>query len=349
MLLSIVVIAAGVVLRQVDRAHFVLGRPWAADARQLISLQRTRANDVTPLLLLLGQWVQIAGWWMLAAHGLLAACVAAAGVAVQFRHLQEVSHAAVHGVLARAKRANLLLAEVFAHHPLGLVPVPVRVRSHVRDHHPNAAEPGLDPNLIELAAAGLRPGVSRRAFAGAVLYPLTLRGLRCTVARLFELRLASGAWHRVAVLLALPVLAYLCGGWAAVICGVLLPRLVLYPQLAWLSTFVEHTWFDPDRRTGTLAEIEAGRCLRLYPANRLLAVLAAATWLPYGDLLHYAHSSHPSVRWNYLRPLERHLTPPHFLPTGLLSGDSVTRRHYTALAHAKDATPELADARSHRE
>ncbi|WP_246096002.1 hypothetical protein [Streptomyces botrytidirepellens] len=55
-------------------------------------------------------------------------------------------------------------------------------------------------------------------------------------------------------------------------------------------------WFDPEPRTGSPAWVEAGRCLRLYPNNRLLARLAAATWLPYGDLHHYAHSAHPSVR-----------------------------------------------------
>ncbi|WP_030063236.1 hypothetical protein [Streptomyces natalensis] len=58
--------------------------------------------------------------------------------------------------------------------------------------------------------------------------------------------------------------------------------------------------------------MEAGRCLRLYPRNRVLA--------------------HPSVRWNYLPALERHLGEPHFTPDGLLLGPgSVTRRHFTAL------------------
>ncbi|MFG2895372.1 hypothetical protein [Streptomyces sp. NPDC048248] len=77
---------------------------------------------------------------MLAAHGTLAAPAAAAGVAVQFRHLQEISHAAVHGVLAHTARANLLLAEVFAHLPLGLGPVALRRRRHVPDHYPHATQ-----------------------------------------------------------------------------------------------------------------------------------------------------------------------------------------------------------------
>ncbi|WP_252396490.1 hypothetical protein [Streptantibioticus parmotrematis] len=99
-----------------------------------------------------------------------------------------------------------------------------------------------------------------------------------------------------------------------------------------MSLLVEHTWFDPEQRTGTSAQVEAGRCLRLYPRNRTLAAIAATTWLPYGDLHHYAHSAHPSVRWNYLPALERHLAPRHFAPDGLLIGTAtVARRHHRAL------------------
>ncbi|MFF8790850.1 hypothetical protein [Streptomyces sp. NPDC015125] len=58
-----------------------------------------------------------------------------------------------------------------------------------------------------------------------------------------------------------------------------------------MSMLVEHRWFEAVARW-----LEAGRCLRLYYRNRALALLAAATWLPYGDLHHFAH---PSARWNY--------------------------------------------------
>ncbi|RZU37622.1 hypothetical protein EV284_2800 [Streptomyces sp. BK022] len=92
--------------------------------------------------------MQITGWWLLAAHSTLLAALSAAAVAVHFRHLQEISHFAVHGVLARTARANQLLAETFAHHPLGLGPVPARRRRHVRDHDLNATLAG-DPNLAE--------------------------------------------------------------------------------------------------------------------------------------------------------------------------------------------------------
>jgi fatty acid desaturase len=122
--------------------------------------------------------------------------------------------------------------------------------------------------------------------------------------------------------------------------GVLVPRVLLYPQLAWMSLIVEHTWFDPTVLTGAPATVEAGRCLRLYPRNRLLAALAAATWLPYGDLHHYAHSAHPAVRWSYLPALERYLGHPLFTPGGVLIGPSaVVRRHRRALAATTAAQP----------
>ncbi|MDJ0384974.1 fatty acid desaturase [Streptomyces sp. G-G2] len=332
MLLALSLLTAGILLRQADRVRFRLGRPRTANAAQLIAVQRARANNWTPTALLAGQWVQIAGYWLLAAHGWLGAVIAAAGVAVQFRHLQEISHHAVHGVLARTRRANHVLAELGAHLPLGLAPVAVRRRRHVRDHHPNATL-ASDPNLAELAQAGLGPGAARRRFAAALLFPLTARGIRTTAVTLAaNLRPQPGRYAAAPAMIAVLGAAYLTGGWAALLAGVLIPRLLLYPLLAWWSLLVEHTWFDPEHRTGTAAEIEAGRCLRLYPHNPALATLAAATWLPYGDLHHYAHSAHPGLRWNYLPALERHLPPAHFTPGALfLSPASVARRHYRAL------------------
>ncbi|MCL7382173.1 fatty acid desaturase [Streptomyces sp. 35G-GA-8] len=329
--LCLTLLITGTALRQIDRIHFARHRPHAADAARLIALQRTRANNLTPLLLLAGQWMQITGWWMLAAHGPLPAVLAAAAVAVHFRHLQEISHAAVHGVLARTPRANQLLADVFAHHPLGLGPVTSRRRRHVRDHHPNATQAD-DPNLAELRQAGLRPHTTGLAYTTALIHPLTPRGIRGTAVGFATHLRGPGAWHRTAVPAALCAAAYAAGGWPALLCGLLIPRLLLYPQLAWMSLLAEHTWFDPDHRTGTPAQIEAGRCLRLYPHNRALAAIAATTWLPYGDLHHYAHSAHPGLRWNYLPALEQHLSPPHFTPDGLLIGTAtITRRHHQAL------------------
>ncbi|MFI1972856.1 dihydrouridine synthase [Streptomyces cinnamoneus] len=333
MRLCLVLIAAGVALRQVDRAHFARKRPRTAPTADLISLQRRRVNNLTPLLLLIGQWLQIAGWWLLAAHGPLAAAVTAVAVAVHFRHLQEISHFAVHGVLARTARANLLLGEVFAHHPLALAPLPVRRRRHVHDHHPNATVVGTDPNLAELHEASLRQGATRVAFTMALIRPLTPRGIRSTMAGIVKTLRHSPS--RTITILALAGGAFAIGGPAALIWGFLVPRLLLYPQLAHLSLLVEHTWFDPAVRTGPAAYVEAGRCLRLYPRNRFLAALTAMTWLPYGDLHHYAHSAHPGMRWNYLPALERHLPPPHFTPNGLLLGSpTVAGRHFSALTPA---------------
>ncbi|MEV4506672.1 fatty acid desaturase [Streptomyces klenkii] len=345
MTLCLALLITGTALRQIDRAHFALRRPRTAPGPELIAHQRRRANNTTPLLLLAGQWVQITGWWLLATHGPLAAVIAAVAVAVHFRHLQEISHAAVHGILARTPRANLLLAEVFAHYPLALAPVPVRRRRHVRDHHPNAAIPGTDPNLAELHTAGLRAGLTRAAFATALIHPLTPRGIRTTTTTITAVLRRFPA--RAAAVIALAGTAYLAGGTAGLLWGLLVPRLLLYPQLAHLSLIIEHTWFDPQVRTGSPAWVEAGRCLRLYPRNRALAALAAATWLPYGDLRHYAHSAHPGLRWNYLPALEHHLAPPHFTPDALLLGtSSVARHHFDALTpapvgHAREDEPAM--------
>ncbi|MER6141863.1 hypothetical protein ABT174_17675 [Streptomyces sparsogenes] len=169
----------------------------------------------------------------------------------------------MHGALTRTRRANQLLAEAFAHHSLGLIPVPERRRLHVRDHHPNAARPGVDPNLGELHQAGPHPGITRAQLARAVVYPLTWRGMRSTAAGIAANIRHSGTWHRTAAVAAVLGAAYLVGDWPALICCALIPRLLLYPQMAWLSLLVEHTWFAPEPRTGSPAWVEAGRCLRL--------------------------------------------------------------------------------------
>ncbi|GAA2687135.1 fatty acid desaturase [Streptomyces lunalinharesii] len=337
-MLCLAVIAVGIALRQVDRVWFARGRPRAAGAAELISLQRRRANNWSPVLLLCGQWLQIVGWWLLAGRGPLPALAAAVGVAVACRHLQEISHFAVHGVLARTARANRLLGEAFVHLPMGLVPVEVRRRRHVRDHHPHATL-AADPNLAELRRAGLRPGIARRQFAVAFVLPLTPRGMWSTLSEIAGNLRRSPA--RIAMVATVTAAALLVGGVNAVVFAMLVPRLLLYPLLAWLSLLVEHTWFDADHRVGTPAEVEAGRCLRLYPHNRILAAVAAATWLPYGDLHHFAHSAHPAVRWNYLPALERHLGSPHYSPTGLLVGtETVAGRHLRALRSTTDTPAE---------
>lgn len=326
---AICLILAGFLLRQVDRLRHAR-RPAALTAVEAMSLQRHRATVWAPTLLLVGEWTQIVGWWILAGLGLLPAVVAALAVGVHFRHLQEISHFAVHGVLARGRRANLVLAEMFAHLPMAWPSVRERRTRHVRDHHPNATVSGVDPNLAELHAAGLLPGAGKNAVTRAALYPLSMRGLLGAVSGIAH---AVRRPDRLAAAVALAGGGYACGGWFGLLFGLAVPRLCIYPQLAWLSLLGEHTWFDPERRTGSRAEVEAGRCLRLYPKHPVMAALAAATWLPYGDLHHYAHSAHPSVRWNYLPAVERRLAPPHCSPPALLFGPrSLLERHCRALA-----------------
>jgi hypothetical protein len=336
MLIPLTIIAAGVVLRQIDRWWFSPARghdrSWSFHA--LMALQRRRANNVTPVLLLAGHWLELVGWWVLAARtgpaGWVAVTVA---VAVKFRHFQEVSHFAVHGVLTRGSKSGTVLTEAAVHAPLGFVPLPVRREKHVRRHHPNATVAGVDPNLAELHRAGLLPGASSLRFALAVVHPLTPRGLVDTWRSLATtLRPRKGAWWRLPAFAVLPVTLGVLFGWPAALFGFLLPRLLLYPQLAWLSLLVEHRWFDADPVTGSPAAVEATRCLRLYPRNPVLALLARGTWLPYGDLFHYAHSVHPALRWNYLPALERSIGNPEYAPRAVLLGHSaVIPRHHRAL------------------
>ncbi|MGW0822120.1 fatty acid desaturase [Streptomyces sp. NPDC002845] len=286
------VIAAGITVRQADRWWFSparggpLGRHTPGSLRTVMSLQRERLNDVTPVLLLLGQWLEFAGWCLVAVHGgPTGRVVAALAGAVTFRRLQEISHFAVHGVLARGSRLNTLLAEVAVHVPLGFVPVPVRRRRHVREHHPNATVAGADPNLAELHRAGLRTGASTVRCVRGMLHPLTPTGVSDTVRSLVAPLREPGAGRlRVLGPVAVAVAVALVFGWEAAVFVFLVPRLLLYPQLAWMSLLVEHRWFDPEPVTGPPVAVEAGRCLRLYPRNVLLALLARGTWLPYGDL-----------------------------------------------------------------
>ncbi|WP_406192379.1 hypothetical protein OH807_00825 [Kitasatospora sp. NBC_01560] len=100
-----------------------------------------------------------------------------------------------------------------------------------------------------------------------------------------------------------------------------------------MSLLVERCWFDAEPVTGNPAGVEAGRCLRLYPGNRALALLARGTWLPYGDLFHYAHSAHSAVRWDSLPALDRAIGVPHYSPAGLLVGEPAVIGHHWSSLH----------------
>ncbi|MEU0134298.1 fatty acid desaturase [Streptomyces sp. NPDC006296] len=344
------IIAVGMALRQVDRWWFSprRGGHTPTTLRDIRTLQRERANDFTPALLVAGHWTEMAGWCLVAAHGgPLGWVTAAVAGAVKLRHLQEVSHFAVHGVLTRSGRAGNVLCEVAVHVPLGFVPVPVRRRRHVREHHPNATVAGTDPNLRELRDAGLRNGVTGSRFLRALFFPFTAMGFAATVRGIAgNIIKGKGRWWRLAGFVAVPATITAFGGWQAVLFGYAVPRLLLYPQLAWMSLLVEHRWWDAETVPGPPAVVEGGRCLRLYPDNAVWALLARGTWLPYGDLYHYAHSAHPAVRWNYLPVLERNiLGTPAYTPGGLVLGDeAVVRRHFRALAPRDEALSAAAPA-----
>jgi fatty acid desaturase len=308
---------AGIGLRQADRVRFARrrgdeARPTTVPA--ILERQRSHANNVTPALLLIGHWLEIAAWWGLgAALGPGFLVVAAVMVSVKFRHLQETSHFAAHGVLFRSLRTGDAVTELAAHAPLGFAPVPTRRERHVRRHHPNAAVPGVDPNLDELVRAGMRPGASTPAFIAGVLFPLTPRGFADTVRGVVG-NLRAGGWWRAVLFAAVPAAAYVIGGLPVLVVGYAIPRLLIYPQLAWMSLLVEHTWFDdvPDEEKSYVGKVEteAARCIRLYRARPFAELLTRSLWLPYGDLYHFAHSAHPSVRWNYLRLVDELLGSP---------------------------------------
>lgn len=178
-----------------------------------------------------------------------------------------------------------------------------------------ADSPSSSANLAELHRAGLRAGATTARCVLGMLRPLTPAGLSDTVGGLASLLREPDAGRlRAAGPVAVATALALLFGWEAAVFAYVVPRLLLYPQLAWMSLLVEHRWFDPDPVTGPPIAVEAGRCLRLYPRNAPLSLLARGTWLPYGDLYHFAHSAHPAVRWNYLPALERSLHGPSYRP-----------------------------------
>jgi fatty acid desaturase len=328
--IDLMLLISGILLRQVDRWWFSparrgcwidsAGRP--ATVKDLFALQRGRRNDITPLLLLVGHWLEISGILLFAGRpGLLPPTVAAVLLAIKGRHLQEVSHFGVHGALAAHRRLGDILTEFAAQGPLVLATVGNRRESHVRLHHPNATVPGVDPNLAELAAAGMVPGCSLASFARAVLYPITPSGLLTTLSGLWWNGFALRASTRLRLPLVLGVsgAAYLLSAWRA-LAVLAVARLALYPLMAWFSLLIEHRWFSAEPWRGRPIEVEARRCVRVWDGRPVAALVARGTVLPYGDLYHFAHSVYPTMRWNYLPTVERIVGTPQFVPRNALLG-----------------------------
>lgn len=346
----------GIVLRQVDRWWFSPARRgWQfaraarpATMKDLFALQRARRNSVTPVLLMAGHWLEIGGILLLAGRpGGWPTIAAAVLLAVKGRHLQEVSHFGVHTALTASRRLGDLLTEFTAQGPLVLATVGNRRESHVRLHHPNATVPGVDPNLAELAAAGMVRGCTPAAFARAVVHPVTWRGLRTTLSGLWWNGLAfrPSTRARLPLVVALGGTGYLLGGWRAIV-ALVAARLVLYPLMAWFSLLVEHRWFSAEPWRGRPIEVEARRCVRVWAGRPVLALVARATVLPYGDLYHFAHSVYPTVRWNYLPTVDAIIGMPWFAPRNAFAGDrSVLAQLYRTTRPAEAPAPPLAAVR----
>lgn len=314
MSLAVAAIILAFLIRQIDRWWFSPYRnPFASQSvdtlEEILDLQRQRANNITPILLILSVWLEIAGWCLLlSSRGLLAGIALSLMAGTKFRHLQEITHFAVHGTLAKGKGVGDFLGESCFQAALGMPTVGRRRRTHVREHHPNATLVGLDPNLATLAAGGLKRGLDKKMFAVAIIFPVTLAGLAGTVREYVRDSLSGkstkGILFRASGTVAVPAIIYGLSGAEGLFWGYVLPRLAIYPLLAWLSLLVEHRWFNSTPTIGVPLLDEASRCIRLYGSRRTLLFLARITWLPYGDAFHFAHSVHPGVRWNYLEALD---------------------------------------------
>jgi fatty acid desaturase len=308
-------------------------------------LQRRRRNNVTPVLLLAGHWLELAGYLLLLARWPSIALTAAVTllVAVKCRHFQEISHFGIHVALCRSRRLGDVLTEFAAQGPLALATVEDRRESHVRRHHPNANVPGVDPNLDDLVRAGMHPGCSRLELLRANVFPLTPNGVATTVRTIAgNLWPSPALWWRPVMLAGTLAVVTVAAGVPGLL-AVVLARLLCYPQLAWMSLLVEHRWFTATPRSGRPIEVEARRCVRVLRGRPVSGIFARITWLPYGDLFHFAHSVYPTVRWNYLPNLERIIGLPEFAPRHVwFGGGSVVEALRRTLAVAQKAAPRAA-------
>lgn len=312
----LLVIVFSCLARQVDRLWFTMGGICGNHAQrtlpEIVRLQRERMNNWTPAILIIAHWSELLAWCaLLGPQGAIANLVLVLVAAVKFRHMQEVTHFAVHGVLARNRTWGDLLAECLFQSPLLLEKVAQRRTVHVREHHPNATVAQTDPNQRALVEAGVRAGASKGVMLRGLIFPLTPTGLLATLrsaAKAAQGALASADFGRLAAPLVVGCACYAASGGSGLVYGLILPRLLVYPMLAWLSLLVEHRWLDAVLRTGIPLLVESGRCVRLYRRQWLWLAVARATWLPYGDAFHFAHSVHPAIRWNYLKRVDNLLT-----------------------------------------
>jgi fatty acid desaturase len=347
LLASFLAIAGGILIRQIDRMWYSARRQGIrftrreriASVRALFSIQAERSNNVTPVLLVIGHWLELAGWWLLLTSPVnvswLVTCLM---VGVKLRHLQETTHFAAHGILAKNKKLGYILAELAFQSPACMLSIEKRRQQHVVEHHPNATRDGLDPNLVELANSGLRPGCSRLELIRGLMHPVTLTGLLNTMvgfAHSFRTAKLTRLHNNIFLLLLLPGASYLLAGIDGLVFGYIIPRTVVYPMLAWASVLVEHNYFIGKISPGRPYDVERQRCVRLYPSNKVLELISRASWLPFGDLFHFAHSVFPRLRWNYLPRADLFLGSPALACSAILAAaDSLVQQVYvTPLIH----------------
>ncbi|MFF4733890.1 hypothetical protein ACFY3M_53835 [Streptomyces mirabilis] len=99
---------------------------------------------------------------------------------------------------------------------------------------PRAVPAGVEQRTVVaqfVAHAGLCPGATRHRFAIALVHQLTPSGIRTTATGLAANLRHSGTQHRTAAVGAVLAAAYRAGGWPAVVCGILVPRLLLTRSL----------------------------------------------------------------------------------------------------------------------
>ena len=248
-------------------------------------------------------WTDVAAGVLLAAEvGGLAWPLLAVLAGTRFRHLQEVSHTAVHAGLCRSRRWQWALSEVLCNAPLVRPDMPHRYQAHVREHHWNVNDPDLDPNVRRFVRVGFVPGLSRAAFHRKLLHPLSPRGLAETV----TMTATNAARNtrapyvalRAAAMAAVVAALLAAGGVPALAWAYVVPMLTTYPLLSWVSLLAEHRWFvASDAADRWTRECLAGRPTA-YPG--VVGALLSRAVSPCSDRYHLAHSLFPSLRWNHL-------------------------------------------------
>ena len=245
-------------------------------------------------------------------YGVLPGLLLAGVAAGRFRALQELGHNALHLALCRSRGWQWWLSNVFFQFPALKRDMDSRFNTHVRDHHPNADVPGKDPNLNRVIAAGMTPGISKRQFVMALLYPVSPKGLFNNLkGNMRDMMHENASWKivllRALVTAAVATLFIWTGGVAALVVGWLVPVLALYPLFAWWSLLAKHRWhtpYMPLNRDRLAHDYEHGHATD-FPG--LLGAVQRYLIFPMSDAYHLAHHVYPFVRYHYLPAVDRAL------------------------------------------